>query len=128
MSGTEKLTPIVIGKSTIPACLRGINKMNLGVYYRKNKKARMTEIIWKEWLLKIDKKFKRKNRKILLFVDNFSGHHTEVSKTLTNVQLMFFPANCTSKLQPLDQGIIAVYKHAYRTTDHAFENNRSFRQ
>ena len=64
MSGTERLTRIAIGKSTTPACLSGVNKMNLEVYYRNNKKAWMTKIIWKEWLSKTDKKFKHENRKI----------------------------------------------------------------
>ena len=73
----------------------------------------MTELIFREWLLKIDKNFASQNRKILLFVDNFSGHIFDV--TLKNVKLAFFPPNCTSKLQPMDQGIIAWFKHNYRS-------------
>ena len=53
--GTHKLTPLVIGKSAKPRCFKGVNMSNLGVYYRNNKKAWMTEIIFREWLLKIDK-------------------------------------------------------------------------
>ncbi|XP_068671000.1 tigger transposable element-derived protein 6-like [Montipora foliosa] len=35
---------------------------------------------------------------------------------LTNVKLIFFPPNCTSKLQPADQGIIQNVKVHYRKT------------
>ena len=56
------------------------------------------------------------NRKILLFVDNFSGHYLpeELSKELKNVQLRFFPSNSTSVLEPLDLGIIKCLKSNYR--------------
>ena len=113
MSVTKKLTLLVIGKSAKPRCFKRVNVSNLGIYYRFNKKAWMTAQIFREWLLKIDKIFLKQGRKILLFVDNFSGHNFE--GTLTNVKLVYFPANCTSILQPLDQGIIASFKVGYRT-------------
>ena len=74
MSGTEKLKPIVIGKSENPRCLKDINKANLPVEYRHNTRAWMTDCIFREWLLKIDKYFKSLDRNVLLFLDNFSGH------------------------------------------------------
>lgn len=37
-----------------------------------------------------------------------------VNKGLKNVELEFFPANCTSLIQPLDQGIIHSVKCSYR--------------
>jgi len=61
---------------------------------------------------------KFEKRKILLFVDNFSGHSpykNEVPYVLTNIQLHYFPANCTSVIQPMDQGIINAFKIRYRT-------------
>ena len=54
---------------------------------------------------------KRQKRKILLFIDNATSHpHLEFS----NIELKFFPANCTSQLQPMDQGIIQSMKLSYR--------------
>ena len=111
----EKLPPLVIGKSANPRALKGFPPGNLGVIYRNNRKAWMTGEIFSEWLLKIDRKFRSENRKILLFLDNFSGHNVEAIAKLTNVKVVFFPANCTSKLQPLDQGIIANFKYHYRS-------------
>ncbi|CAF0903433.1 unnamed protein product [Brachionus calyciflorus] len=114
--GSEKLKPIVIGSSKTPRCFKNINKANLPVYYRNNPKAWINAVIFKEWLVKLDKKFKLENRHILLFLDNFSGHHdTKDTKEiiLTNIKIHYFPANCTSVVQPMDQGIIQSIKIKY---------------
>ncbi|XP_054283402.1 tigger transposable element-derived protein 6-like [Macrosteles quadrilineatus] len=55
---------------------------------------------------------KKKNRKILLFIDNCSAHKD--IPPLKNVKVQFLPPNTTSKLQPLDQGIIKNFKVNYR--------------
>ena len=34
--------------------------------------------------------------------------------TLSNLKVVWFPANCTSVMQPLDQGIIHATKSTYR--------------
>ncbi len=121
MDGSEKLKPVLIGKAANPRCFKAnnVNKANLPVYYRSNQSAWMTDEIFREWLTKIDHQFKAQNRKILLFLDNFSGHcdATKSKKTpiqLSNVNLIFFPPNCTSVLQPMDQGIIQSFKMKYR--------------
>ena len=58
-------------------------------------------------------------RKVLLLLDNFSGHELGVqlvggSEGLDNVQIEWLHANTTSHWQPLDQGIIAGFKLQYR--------------
>ena len=50
---------------------------------------------------------------ILLLADNFSDH--KVTVQLTNVNLQFYPPNCTAKIKPMDQGVIANFKHFYRS-------------
>ena len=50
-------------------------------------------------------------RKILLFLDNAPGHGHH---SFSNIKLEFLPPNTTSKLQPLDAGIIAQVKALYR--------------
>ena len=111
--GSEKLKPIVIGKSKNPTCFKGINKSNLGVTYRFNGNAWMNEDIFQEWLIQFDEQCKRRNRNIILFLDNFSGHYTNAN--LSNIKLAFLPANTTSITQPLDQGIIQNFKLRYRS-------------
>ena len=115
--GSEKLKPVVIGQSAKPRCFKSLNTANLPVYYRNNTKAWMNETIFKEWLLKLDKRFKSQNRKIILFLDNFSGHspnRDQLPYNLTNIKLVYFPANCTSVIQPMDQGIIQSFKMKYK--------------
>ncbi|XP_049522090.1 tigger transposable element-derived protein 6-like [Dermacentor silvarum] len=99
-TGTEKLKPLVIGKSAKPRCLKNVS---LPSDYRANKKAGMTRELFTQWLLQLDDTMKKKDRKILI-VDNCSAHIVNVR--LSNVKLEYMPPNCTSLLQPLDQGII----------------------
>jgi hypothetical protein len=50
----------------------------------------MNSLIFKEWLLKFDRKMKRQNRKVILFLDNAPCHpHFQ----LDNIKLQFFPPN-----------------------------------
>lgn len=109
-TGTDKLKALVIGKSAKPRCFKGIK--SLPVEYHSNKKAWMNMGLFHTWLTDLNKKMKKSNRKILLFIDNCTAHN-DVPK-LSHVKIEFFPANTTSKLQPLDQGIIKNFKSFYR--------------
>ncbi|XP_043475654.1 tigger transposable element-derived protein 6-like [Leptopilina heterotoma] len=111
MTGTKKLPLLLIGKSKKPRCFKGVN--TLPVEYQSNRKAWMTRQIFTEWLQKVDKKMKNEKTKILLFVDNCTAH-TNLPE-FNNVKLVLLPANTTSQLQPLDQGIIHAFKRHYRT-------------
>ena len=51
-------------------------------------------------------------RKILMIVDNCPAHPK--LNSLQSIELHFLPPNCTSVLQPLDQGIIRLFKFHYR--------------
>ena len=54
----------------------------------------------------------RQKRNILLFVDNCPAHpHIH---NLTSVTLLFLSPNTTSKIQPMEQGIIMNFKQNYR--------------
>ncbi|GFW05436.1 tigger transposable element-derived protein 6 [Trichonephila clavipes] len=110
MDGSEKITPLVIGKSAKPRCFNGIN--SFPIKYRSNKKAWMTTELFNEWLVSLNSDMKREKRHILLFLDNCTVHNN--APPLSNVKLQFFPRNSTSKLQPLDQGIIHNFKTFYR--------------
>jgi hypothetical protein len=115
--GSEKLEPWVIGKSKNPRCFKGINRQYLRIQYRYNKTKWMTGLVIEEYLRWLDNKMH--GRKILLLLDNFSGHELGVQLVggldgLQNVRICWLPANTTSHWQPLDQGIIASFKLQYR--------------
>jgi hypothetical protein len=107
----EKLKPLVIGKAENPRCFRGVQKNQLTVTWKSNRKAWMTRALFQEWLLELDRKMGVAKRKIILFLDNASSHP---SIPLQNIKLQFLPPNTTSCLQPLDQGIIRTFKVYYR--------------
>jgi hypothetical protein len=80
---------------------------DLPVIWRYNKKAWMTSEIFSEWFNEVNRKMKRANRKILLFVDSVTIH---VDLNLSNVAVRFLSPNLTSDFQPLDKGIIHLMK------------------
>jgi len=106
--GTDKLPLLVIGKSENPRCFKNIHRANLGCQYKWNKKAWMLETIFREWLIWFDKRI---NRPVLLLLDNCPAHGVKSKlPTLQNTEIMFLPPNTTSKLQPMDAGIIRSFK------------------
>ncbi|XP_062572433.1 tigger transposable element-derived protein 6-like [Saccostrea cucullata] len=108
--GTDKLKPLVIGKSLQPRCFKDFNS-NLYVEYTANKKAWMVSSIFCELLKKFNARMRRENRKVLLIMDNAPSH---AEPLLSNVRIHFLPPTTTSHLQPLDAGIIQCFKSYYR--------------
>ncbi|KAG0425123.1 Tigger transposable element-derived protein 6 [Dictyocoela muelleri] len=60
---------------------------------------------------KINNLMRKQNRKILVILDNFSGHNIN---NFSNITFEYLPPNTSSILQPLDQGIIYVLKQKYK--------------
>lgn len=114
--GTERMPPMIIGKAKKPRAFNKKTGQQLGFDYWNNKKSWMTSSLFFEWLRRFNEFIARTNgRKVLLLIDNCSAHGTEDSiPKLSNVAVKFLPANTTSKLQPLDAGIIAAWKVRYR--------------
>lgn len=88
--GSEKLEPWVIGKSKNPRCFKNINLRLIRIQYRYNKSKWITGLIMEEYLRWLDNKMR--GRKILLLLDNFSGHELGVElvgglEGLTNVRI-----------------------------------------
>ena len=110
MDGSEKLKPLVIGKFKNPRCFK--NVQSLPVTYRANRKAWMVSDLFTEWVRRLDRKFSRQSRKVLLFVDNCAAHPKV--QNLQAITLQFLPPNTTSHLQPMDQGVIMNMKVHYR--------------
>ena len=71
----------------------------------------MTGAVFDLWLSEWNRELYKQKRKIALLVDNAPGH---IADDYDNIKLVFLPPNTTSKLQPLDQGIISWVKREYR--------------
>ena len=92
---------------------------------RKTSCNRMTSDILHKLLSQLNSSFKAQNRSMLLFIDSAGCHPYDLKGRYSNIQLVFFAVNCTSKLHV---GITQNCKIHYRklllrpiittTTDH----------
>ena len=112
----EKEPPIIIGRSLTPRCFKNVKdkRRPCGSYYYANKKAWMDSELMEEILRTLSRKSAADDSKILLFIDNALSHPEAFSDCFSHVQIVFLPRNTTSKLQPLDAGIIKNFKVFYR--------------
>ncbi|KAF0740487.1 tigger transposable element-derived protein 6-like, partial [Aphis craccivora] len=107
----EMEKPLVIGKAAKPRCFKNIDVEKLPVSWYSNKKAWMTGSIMEDWLRKFNSKILKKNKHIIIFLDNAA---CPPKFDLSNIKLAWFPPNTTSITQPMDQGIIYCVKLYYR--------------
>ncbi|XP_064468388.1 tigger transposable element-derived protein 6-like [Ornithodoros turicata] len=108
MDGSDRRLLFVIGKYQKPRCFGHY----VPVRCRHNKKAWMTRDLFAEWFAEFDHDMARQKGKVLLVLDNCAAHH--VKPSLAAVTVLFLPPNATSKIQPLDLGIIHAFKVCYR--------------
>lgn len=119
-SGSEKFPLMIIGNAQRPRCFRKLSGAQHGFDYWSNKKAWMTSALFFEWLGRFDCFIRQTpGRKVLLLLDNFSGHGKDgFLPELYSVVVKFLPANTTSRLQPMDAGIICSLKRRYRSVQY----------
>jgi len=117
----DKRKIFVIGHADRPRCFKSINfdHKRLPVDYRSNQSAWMTGNLFNEWLSNWNRELIDQNKKILLIMDNFSGHKKYTEKN-SNIEILLLPPNTTSKLQPLDAGIIKAFKDKYSFLFHSY--------
>lgn len=123
LTGRHRLKILAIHKSAKPRCF-GQWDPNTIVDYHNNSSAWMNAKIFEGWLRKFDAILRGQKRKAVLFCDNASSHdvagaervnmHGLEAIQLSNLSIVFLPANTTSVIQPLDQGIIAALKVGYK--------------
>lgn len=98
---------------------RAFNKKygpQLELDYLSNRKALINEELFFEWLEKlVCCNEATQIRKILLLVDNCSAHGKKGDiSILQNVRVRFLPPHTTSRVEPLNVGIIAWVKAKYK--------------
>jgi hypothetical protein len=108
--GSDKRPLLVIGKSAKPRCFKNIHR--LPVEYTANKKAWMVSSLFESYVTNLDKCMTAQNRKIVLIIDNCPAH-PEIDG-LRSVKMVYLPPNTTSKIQPMDAGVIRAFKCHYR--------------
>ncbi|XP_053956859.1 jerky protein homolog-like [Anastrepha ludens] len=92
-------------------------------FYKSNKRAWVTQELFLEWfnnnfVPEVREHLQRigleKNCKVLLLLDNCPAHPDVNAMISDNVTVKYLPPNCTSLIQPMDQGAIRSFKCQYR--------------
>ena len=110
----DKEKPIIIGKSANPRCFRGVSdRATLPCEYFSQPKAWMESDILTEILRKMNARLRREKRTIVLLMDNEPCHPEDLNDKFSQIKIVFLPKNTTSRLQPLDLGIIQTFKLKY---------------
>ncbi len=129
-TGDHKLPLVFIHKYKTPRCFTTINafgqkqtldKSSLPVYYTTSTNAWMDMEIFEDWfhhqfVPKTRAYLRSKNleEKAILFLDNCPAHPDELESDDGKIKCEFLPANTTALIQPMDQGVIALFKRIYK--------------
>ena len=108
--------PIVIWRSKKPRCFRLASASDklAEVSYFDDSKSWMQVKIMEKVLDTLNHQIKKQGRKVILFLENATVHPTSLIDMYSNIKIVFLPKNTTSRLQPLDAGIIQSFKTKYR--------------
>ena len=121
--------PMMLYNSLNQHVLKNKNKHVLPMYWRVKRKAWVTSELFMDWfhncfVPQVERYLAGKNLsfKVLMLLDNASGHPTDLNGAHPNVEVMFLPPNTTSLIQPLDQGVISTFKtdYTWRTSFSSF--------
>ncbi|XP_057310677.1 tigger transposable element-derived protein 1-like [Hydractinia symbiolongicarpus] len=74
----------------------------------------MTSDVMETVLTRFNRKLVLEDRKVILFLDNAPCHPEYIIGQFSQIKIVFLPKNTTSRLQPLDAGIIQNFKVKYR--------------
>ena len=115
-AGEKAIESLVLWRSKKPRCFKNIKSLSRphGIYYYSSPKVWMITEIMTSVLGKINRQMEVAKRKIILFMDNAPYYPESLSGRYSNIKVEFLPKNTTSRLQPLDAGIIRNFKLEYR--------------
>ena len=112
-----KLKPVVIGRAQLPRALRGVDMDELPVHYYGQPSSWMSQEIMEHWFyFHLDPELKAHygdNVDVILTIDNAGCHPPQLNNILDYVEVKYLPANTTALIQPMDQGVIHVFKVNY---------------
>ena len=100
--------PVVIWRSKTPRCFRlasVADKLSKVMYFADQKSWMQVEIMEKI-LETLNRQMTTEKRHVILFLDNATVHPPSLVDKFSNIKIVYLPKNTTSRLQPLDAGII----------------------
>ena len=108
--------PIVIWRSKKPRVFRLPRASDIQdeVDYFADLKSWMQVEIMEKSLEMLNRQMVLENRNVILFLDNATVHPPSLIGKYSNIKVVFLPKNTTSRLQPLDAGIIQSFNTKYR--------------
>ena len=107
--------PVVIWRSKTPRCFRlasAADKLSKVMYFADQKSWIQVEIMEKI-LETLNRQITTEKRHVILFLDNATVHPSSLVDKFSNIKIVFLPKNTTSRLQPLNAGIIQSFKSKY---------------
>lgn len=113
MDGSEKLPLFVIGQSPTGKVKGDTEPVDVfPLPFETNDSALMTPVLFEGWLRQLNRQYRASNRTVSIILENCPAHSS--SEDLSNVDLVFLPADTSSRLQPVERGVIHTLKSLYR--------------
>ncbi|TYZ61695.1 hypothetical protein PybrP1_005707 [[Pythium] brassicae (nom. inval.)] len=110
---TDLLEPYIIGSVLAPKNIKSAPLAQLGYHYVASSKARMTVLIFQQWLRDFNSRMASAHRSVVLLMDNAPSHVLGCS-ALSNVRVIMFAPHLGMKVQPMRGGILTAFKGKYR--------------
>ena len=115
-TGDFKLKPMLLYHSENPKVLENCAVSTLPVTSKGSNKAWMIAHLFTTRFIEYFKLIietycseKKISFKILLFIDNSSGHCRALMEMYNNINIVLMLANTTSILQPMDQAVLLIF-------------------
>ncbi|XP_026470953.1 tigger transposable element-derived protein 1-like [Ctenocephalides felis] len=133
-SGDCVIKPLMLYSLLNPQALINQNKNNLPVFWRANKKGCITSAIFCDWfrtcfVSEVKTYLKKQNLyfKALLVLEDEPAHSRKLEIMHPSIKVTFLPPSITAVLEPMNQGIIQVFKLYYmRRTFKILLNNMEY--